>query len=226
MARRPFDGRETFVFKSFDGLPIEAAFLESESNSAVGKRPLVLLVHGEDFVKANRADLGGADFKDLMGAVDVLLAAGRTDPARLGIGGWSYAAQMSALAIGRTNRFETAVAGDGVFDEAAEFGTEDGAGAAGDAWYLGTPWDNPEVFSRNSPAAYIRNATTPTLILHGANDPVNPIGQSMALYRALKHYGVESQFVTYPRERHLPAEERHQVDVMERMIGWFDQHLR
>jgi dipeptidyl aminopeptidase/acylaminoacyl peptidase len=256
---------KTFKFKSFDGLPIEAALMKPASGSATAKRPLVLLVHGgpassftadyfwfnawpqllvtrgyevlmvnprgsvgygEDFVKANRADLGGADFKDLIGAVDAVLAAGETDPARLGIGGWSYGAQMSEWAIGQTHRFKAAVAGDGVFDEAAEFGTEDGPGAAADAWYFGTPWDSPDVFARNSPATYIRNATTPTLIVHGANDATNPIGQSMALYRALKHYGVECQFVTYPREKHLPVEERHQVDVMQRMIDWFDRHVK
>lgn len=182
--------------------------------------------YGEEFVKANRGDLGGGDFKDLMAALGIVLARGETDPQRLGIGGWSYGAQMSELAIGRTHRFKAAVAGDGVFDESAEFGTEDGPDAASDAWYFGIPWDNPELAARNSPATYIRNATTPTLIVHMANDATNPIGQSMALYRALKHYNVESELVTYPRERHLPIEEAHQIDVMKRMIDWYDRHLK
>jgi len=182
--------------------------------------------YGEEFVKANHADLGGGDFKDLMAAVDAVLARGETDPDKLGIGGWSYGAQMSERAIGATHRFKAAVAGDGVFDEAAEFGTEDGPGSAGDAWYFGTPWDNPDVVARNSPSTYIRNATTPTLIFHMANDATNPIGQSTALYRALKHYNVECELVIYPRERHLPSEEAHQIDVMRRMVDWYDGHLK
>jgi dipeptidyl aminopeptidase/acylaminoacyl peptidase len=44
------------------------------------------------------------------------------------------------------------------------------------------------------------------------------------LYRALKHFHVETQLVTYPREQHLPREEMHQID-MKRMLAWFDGHL-
>jgi dipeptidyl aminopeptidase/acylaminoacyl peptidase len=131
---------------------------------------------------------------------------------------------MTQWAIGHTNRFKAAVSGGGVFDQAAEFGTEDGS--ADDRWYFGTPWENPEVFARNSPATYIRNAKTPTLILHGEEDHNNPIGQSQALYRALKHFGVETEFVTYPSEPHLPRQEQHQIDVLQRMLDWFDRHLK
>ena len=180
--------------------------------------------YGEDFEKANRGDLGGNDFKDLMAAVDTVLARGDIDPDKLGIGGWSYGGQMTVRAITQTHRFKAAVVGGGVFDESAEYGTEDDP--ASDEWYMGTPWENPEIYARNSPATYIRNATTPTLILHGAADSTNPVGQSQALYRALKRYDVESQFVTYPREGHLPREEAHQIDVLRRMLDWFDAHLQ
>jgi dipeptidyl aminopeptidase/acylaminoacyl peptidase len=179
--------------------------------------------YGEDFVKANRADWGGGDFKDLMQALDKVLARGEVDPARLGIGGWSFGGEMSEWAITQTDRFKAAVVGAGVFDQSSEFGTEDDP--AYDEWYFGTPWEHPEIFARNSPSTYIRNAKTPTLIFHGANDRSNPIGQSIALYRALKHLNVECQFVTYPRENHLPREELHQIDIMQRMLDWFDRHL-
>jgi dipeptidyl aminopeptidase/acylaminoacyl peptidase len=180
--------------------------------------------YGEKFVKANRGDLGGGDFKDVLAALDAVIARGKTDTGRLGIGGWSYGAQMTQWAIGHTNRFKAAVSGGGVFDEAAEFGTEDGA--AEDLWYLGTPWENPAVFARNSPAAFIRNAKTPTLIVHGEADQNNPVGQSLALYRALKYFGVETELVIYPGEPHLPRQEKHQIDVLQRMLDWFDRYLK
>jgi dipeptidyl aminopeptidase/acylaminoacyl peptidase len=180
--------------------------------------------YGENFLKANRADWGGGDFKDLMAALDTVIARGETDPNRLGIGGWSYGGEMTQWAITQTNRFRAAVTGGGVFDQAAEFGTEDSS--AGDEWYFGTPWEHPEVFARNSPATYIRNAKTPTLIVHGEDDHNNPVSQSRELYRALKHYGVESQLIVYPGEGHLPLQEKHQVDILERMLGWFDRYLK
>jgi dipeptidyl aminopeptidase/acylaminoacyl peptidase len=180
--------------------------------------------YGENFEKANRGDLGGGDFKDLMAAVDSVIARGETDAKRLGIGGWSYGAEMTQWAIGHTQRFRAAVSGQGVFDQAAEFGTE--SGPADDEWAFGLPWEHPEVFARNSPATSIRFARTPTLIVHGEDDRTNPVGQSMALYRALKHYGVESELIIYPGEGHLPHQERHQIDILRRMLDWYDRHLQ
>ena len=180
--------------------------------------------YGENFVKANRADWGGGDFKDLMAALDSVIARGETDPNRLGIGGWSYGGEMTQWAITQTNRFKAAVTGGGVFDQNLEFETE--GSPADDEWYFGTPWEHPEVFARNSPATYIRNARTPTLILHGEDDHNNPVSQSRALYRALKHYGVESELVIYPGEGHLPRQEKHQIDMLERMLEWFDRYLK
>lgn len=66
--------------------------------------------YGEEFLKSSRADWGGGDFKDLMAAVDAVPARGRTDPQRLGIGGWSYGGYMSQWAPTRTDRFRAAVA--------------------------------------------------------------------------------------------------------------------
>ena len=139
--------------------------------------------YGEEFLKANRADWGGADFKDLMAGVDTVLARGETDPNRIGIGGWSYGGYMAEWAITHTNRFKAAVSGAGMFDLAADFGTE--KEPAYDEWYFSTPWEHPERFAHSSPYMYVRNAKTPTLILQGENDPIDPLGQSTALYRAL-----------------------------------------
>ncbi|HET9391551.1 MAG TPA: S9 family peptidase, partial [Steroidobacteraceae bacterium] len=180
--------------------------------------------YSEAFVKANRGDWGGGDYRDLMTVLDVVLARGRTDRARLGIGGWSYGGEMSAWAITQTGRFKAAVVGAGVFDQQAEFETENEPQF--DAWYFGTPWEQPEVFARNSPATYIRNARTPTLILGGANDSSNPVGQSTGLYRALKHFGVETEMVLYPGEGHSPRRLAYNIDMFERILAWYGQHLQ
>jgi len=180
--------------------------------------------YGEEFLKANRADWGGGDFKDLMAAVDTVLAQGETDADHIGIGGWSYGGEMSAWATTQTHRFKAAVVGGVVFDQAAEFETEDTP--AGDEWFFGTPWDHPEIFARNSPSSFIRNAKTPTLIVHGEDDRANPLGQALGLYRALKHYDVETELVIYPREPHGPREEKHQVDILQRMLDWFDRFVK
>lgn len=179
--------------------------------------------YGEEFLKANRADWGGGDFKDVMAAVDAVLARGETDPNRLGIAGWSYGGYMAEWAVTQTDRFKAAVSGAGMFDLAAEYGTE--SGPEGDEWYYTTPWEHPERFYRSSPVTYIRDAKTPTLILQGENDKIDPVGQSTALYRALKRYHVETELAVYPREPHGPREEKHVLDIYTRMLGWFDKYL-
>lgn len=180
--------------------------------------------YSEDFLKANRGDWGGGDYRDLMAVLDAVIARGATDPTRLGIGGWSYGGEMAVWAITQTNRFKAALSGAVVFNQQAEFDTEDNP--ADEEWYFGTPWERPEVFARNSPSTYIRSAHTPTLILAGENDIVNPIGQSRGLYRALKHLGVETEMVTYPGEGHSPRRGSYNVDMFERMLKWYDRYLK
>jgi dipeptidyl aminopeptidase/acylaminoacyl peptidase len=180
--------------------------------------------YDENFLEANRTDLGGGDYRDLMMVLDAVIARGSTDPERLGIGGWSYGAQMSAWAITQSGRFKAAVAGAVVFDEQAEFETE--SHPEGDEWYLGLPWEHPEIYARNSPASYIGNARTPTLILAGEEDATNPVGQSIGLYRALKHLGVETQMVLYPGEGHSPRRGSYNVDMFTRILDWYDAHLK
>ena len=180
--------------------------------------------YGEEFLKANRADWGGGDYRDLIAVLDEVLKQGDVDPNRLGIGGWSYGGEMSEWAITQTDRFKAAVAGAGVYDQQAEFETE--GGSAGDEWYFGTPWEHPDVYARNSPATYIGKAHTPTLILDGEDDTSNPVGQSKGLYRALKHLGVETEMVLYPGEGHSPRNGSYNIDMFERILNWYDRFLK
>lgn len=180
--------------------------------------------YGHRFVEMNRADWGGGDFKDVLAGVDFLIARGLADPDRLGIAGWSYGGYMSMWAVTQTNRFKASVAGAGLSDLASEFGTEDGSSY--DEWFFGTPYEKLDGFIKSSPITFIKNARTPTLILQGENDVTDPIGQSQQFYRGLKRYGVESDFVLYPREGHGFREEKHQLDVLNRIIAWFEGHLK
>jgi dipeptidyl aminopeptidase/acylaminoacyl peptidase len=180
--------------------------------------------YGSRFVGLNRGDWGGGDFKDLMSGVDLLIERGLADPERLGIGGWSYGGFMAMWAVTQTTRFKAAVAGAGLSDLASEFGTEDGP--AYDEWFYGLPYEKLDGFTRSSPITYVKNARTPTLILQGEADVIDPIGQSQQFYRALKRYGVPSDFVLYPREGHEIKEEKHLLDRLNRVVAWFEKYLK
>ncbi len=182
------------------------------------------LGYGQKFVEMNRADWGGGDFKDVMAAVDVMIARGVADPNRLGIGGWSYGGYMAAWAVTQTGRFKAAVSGAPVIDMASEFGTENGSQY--DEWFYGTPYEKLDGFIKSSPITYVRNVKTPTLLLQGEADTTDPIGQSQQFYRGLKRYNVESDFVVYPREPHGLREEKHLIDRLNRVVAWFDRYIK
>jgi dipeptidyl aminopeptidase/acylaminoacyl peptidase len=180
--------------------------------------------YGYDFMVLNRADWGGGDFKDVMAAADDLVARGIADADRLGIAGWSYGGYMAEWTITQTNRFKAAVSGAGMADLAAEFGTEEHPSY--DEWFYGLPYEKPEGFVRSSPITHIRNAKTPTLILQGEADTIDPLGQSQQLYRALKRYNVPVELVQYPREGHGLKEEKHLADRLRRIDEWFEKYMK
>ncbi len=179
--------------------------------------------YGQKFVETNKADWGGGDYKDVMAGVKDLVDRGIADGGRLGIGGWSYGGYMAEWAITQTNEFKVAVSGAGMANLISEFGMEDHP--AGDEWFFGTPWETPEKFLNSSPFLHFKDAKTPTLILQGDADTIDPLGQSEELYRGLKRYGVETELVVYPREPHGFHEEKHLVDRLNRILSWFDKYL-
>jgi len=182
--------------------------------------------YGYTFMVMNRRDWGGADFKDVMAGVDYLIKQGIADPERLGIGGWSYGGYMAAWAVTQTDRFRASVSGAPMTDLALEYGAESNSINAYDTWFLGTPYENLDLFIERSPMTYIKNVTTPTLILCGENDSTDPIAQCYQFHRGLKRYGVETDFVVYPREGHGIREENHRIDVLERMVKWFEKYMK
>ena len=180
--------------------------------------------YGQKFVEMNRGDWGGGDFKDVMAGVHDLVNRGIADANRLGIAGWSYGGYMSEWAITQTNEFKGAVSGAGMANLISEFGTENGS--AYDEWFWGAPYEKPQGFLNHSPFLYLKQAKTPTLILQGENDPVDPIGQSQELYRGLKRYGVTADLVLYPRELHGFQEMKHRVDMQKRMVAWLEKYVK
>jgi dipeptidyl aminopeptidase/acylaminoacyl peptidase len=63
------------------------------------------------------------------------------------------------------------------------------------------------------------------LIVHGEQDANVPVGQAVYFHRALCQFGVEHEFVLYPREGHSFLERGHQIDLLNRTRAWFGRWL-
>ncbi|MEX1159186.1 MAG: S9 family peptidase [Thermomicrobiales bacterium] len=170
-------------------------------------------------------DIGGGEYRDMMAGVDAMIECGIADPERLGIGGWSWGGYMTAWAISQTTRFKAAVMGAGLPNMVTDNSIGD-IPSANDSYFSKSPYEDPEPLWERSAIRYINRVTTPTLVLHGADDERVNTTQGLEMYTALRQRGVRTRFVTYPREGHGIRERKHQIDLMKRIIAWYDEHLR
>jgi len=179
---------------------------------------------GEKFTQGNVKDFGYGDFRDIMAGVDEVLKTVPVDSNRMGITGWSYGGYMTMWAVTQTHRFRAAVAGAGLADWQSYYGENDI-----DEWmipYFGASvYDDPAIYARSAPITFIKNVTTPTLLVVGERDGECPAAQSREFWHALKTLGVETELVIYPGEGHVFNQPDHGRDVMTRLIQWFDHYL-
>jgi dipeptidyl aminopeptidase/acylaminoacyl peptidase len=216
-------GGPTGVFaESFVGLPgiYPIATWAARGWAVLRPNPRGSSGYGKRFRYANMADWGGGDYRDLMAGVDQVIRMGVADSTRLGVAGWSYGGFMTSWVITQTRRFRAAAVGAGVTNLMSFNGTSDIPGFVPD-YFRGEFWDNLEPYRQHSAMFNIRNARTPTLILHGEADVRVPVSQGYELFNALRRQGVETQMVVYPRAPHGPNEPRQQLDLMRRHTEWF-----
>jgi dipeptidyl aminopeptidase/acylaminoacyl peptidase len=184
--------------------------------------------YGAKFQGANKNDLGGADFRDLMAGVDMLRKTYPIDDSKMALIGYSYGGEMAGFVVGKTDRFKAIVSGAPVINQVSEYGTE--RGTIYDRWYYGRPWDHFADVWRQSPISTAIHAKTPLLLLQGGEDVTDPLGQSLEMWRALKQYGAPVALIVYPREGHsetlgnfrsLASQEPwHGIDLRRRMFGF------
>ena len=180
--------------------------------------------YGQKTLAANVNDWGGGDFKDIMTGVDALIARGIADADKLAHIGWSYGGYMTAWTITQTTRYKAAMVGAGLTNMWSMYGTNDIPSVL-IAYFGGIPNQKTlPLYLDRSAMSHIDKVTTPTLILHGANDERVPTGQAYELYRGLKDRGKVTELVFYPREGHGFTEYYHQRDRMQRIYDWVTKY--
>lgn len=183
--------------------------------------------YGQKFADAVFGDQDGNEGQDILYGVN---AAVRRylwiDRERMGIEGVSYGGQLSDWLITQTNEFKAAIPTAGISNlisynymtyynqyEEMEFGQFFHQGRLmDDAW-------------ERSALKHVANAHTPTMLVHGENDPDVPIAEAEQYFVALKDVGVDTIFVRYPREGHGIRETKHVVDWIDRSVAWYQNHF-
>jgi dipeptidyl aminopeptidase/acylaminoacyl peptidase len=183
------------------------------------------MAYGPGFARANFDDWGGGDYEDVISGADFLVNEEYASRDRLGIGGWSYGGYMSAWAVTQTARFKAAVAGAAVTNLFSFHGTTDITPTFLEEYFRDVAYRRAEAYRSHSPVEHVTGAKTPTLVLHGEGDARVPVSQGYEMYYGLRQSGVEVEMVVYPREGHSFREIHHQVDMIRRIVDWFERHL-
>ena len=182
---------------------------------------------GVDFTMVGYGDLVGVEYDDVLDGIDHLIEIGYVDKDRVGMGGGSYGGYFSAWSATRhTDRFAASVVFVGISNQISKRKTTD---IPWEDYYVHwgywTHEDWQDVYSR-SPIKYAHQSKTPTLILHGTEDPRVHPSQSLELYRALKLHGeAPVRLIWYNGEGHGNRMNVHRLDYIVRTMEWFDYYL-
>jgi dipeptidyl aminopeptidase/acylaminoacyl peptidase len=203
--------------------------------------------YGQRFLEEVSGDWGGRPYIDLMKGLDFAEAKYPfIDKNRECALGASYGGYMADWVLTHTNRFKCIVTHDGMSDPAAAFGdTEElwfmewefrplagnGPDAVVEQTHPSHPWDfyntpdsqNPYI--KWSPMRFIKDAHTPTLIVHSQRDMRLDVSQGLELFTALQLRGVPSKMLYYPDEGHWILKPQNSQLWNETVNDWCDRWL-
>jgi dipeptidyl aminopeptidase/acylaminoacyl peptidase len=208
---------------SFD---FEWHVLAAQGYAVIAANPRGSTGYGTAFSRAIFADWGGPDFTDVMAAVDHVAAMGVADPERLGVGGWSYGGILTNYVISKTTRFKAAIAGAGIANVLAGYGTDHYQHEY--EVELGLPWKARDLWVKlSSPYFDVEKIATPTLFLCGQLDVNVPLLATEQLYQAVRRVGkADTQLVIYPDQWHGIVTPSYRQDRYARYIAWYDRYLK
>jgi dipeptidyl aminopeptidase/acylaminoacyl peptidase len=173
--------------------------------------------------------------KTILPGVNKAVELGIADPDRLGVIGTSYGGYTTLSLLVQTKRFTAAVMVSGYSDIVSAYGEfgkdgstysiaveEQGQGLMG-----GTPWQFRERYIENSPIFYLDRVEAPLLILHGTADTAVASFLGDEVFVGLRRLGKEVEYAKYEGEGHgLEGSYANQLDRVNRVIRWFDEHLK
>lgn len=153
-------------------------------------------------------------------AIEKAVEMGVTDPDRVGVGGHSYGAFMTANLLAHSDLFRAGVARSGAYNRTlTPFGFQS---------ERRTFWEAPDLYMKVSPFVHAHKINEPILLIHGEadnNSGTFPI-QSERMYQAIRGNGGNVRLVMLPHESHGYAARESIEHVLYEMLNWFDKYVK
>jgi dipeptidyl aminopeptidase/acylaminoacyl peptidase len=182
--------------------------------------------YGQKFSDAIVGDWGGKPFEDIMkGLAYVQASYPFIDKTKTAAAGASYGGYMINWIEGHTEAFKCLISHDSVFDLRSMWG------ATEELWFpeweqQGTPWTNPEQYTKWSPSYYVKNFKTPMLVIHSQNDLRVPIEQGLQLFSSLQRMKVPSKLLYFTDEDHFVTKPQNAELWWKTMLDWLTGWLK
>jgi dipeptidyl aminopeptidase/acylaminoacyl peptidase len=157
---------------------------------------------------------------DAKAAIDKAVEMGVTDRKRVGVGGHSYGAFMTANLLAHSDLFRAGIARSGAYNRTlTPFGFQS---------ERRTLWEAPEIYLKMSPFMNANKINEPILLIHGEadNNPGTFPIQSDRLYQAIRGNGGTVRYVTLPFESHGYTARESVEHTLWEMISWFDKYVK
>lgn len=153
-------------------------------------------------------------------AIDKGVEMGVVDRDRVGVGGHSYGAFMTANLLAHSDMFRAGIARSGAYNRTlTPFGFQS---------ERRTFWEAPELYAKVSPFFYANKINEPILLMHGEadnNQGTFPI-QSERLFAAISGNGGTARLVMLPLEAHGYSARESTEHTLFEMINWFDKYVK
>jgi dipeptidyl aminopeptidase/acylaminoacyl peptidase len=157
---------------------------------------------------------------DARAAIDKIVELGVGDRERVGVGGHSYGAFMTANLLAHSRLFRAGIAESGAYNRSlTPFGFQ-----AEPRTY----WQAQGIYEQMSPFNYADKIKDPILLIHGQRDDNSgtfPI-QSERLFAAIKGNGGNVRYVQLPLEPHGYSALETQRHVAWEMVNWLDKYVK
>jgi dipeptidyl aminopeptidase/acylaminoacyl peptidase len=153
-------------------------------------------------------------------AIDKADDLGVIDRKRVGVGGHSYGAFMTANLLAHSDLFRAGIARSGAYNRTlTPFGFQS---------ERRTIWEAPEIYARMSPFMHAHKINEPLLLIHGEadNNPGTFPVQSERMYHAVKGNGGNVRYVTLPHESHGYLARESVDHVLYEMLAWFERYVK
>lgn len=170
----------------------------------------------------------------VVSATNHIIGKNFVDPLKIGLMGESFGGYETNFIITQTDLFAAAVSGASIADLTSFYLTvgwdlsiSDMTRFQSEQWRLGkSPFEDPDLYSRNSPIANANSIKTPILIWAGKSDWHVNWNQSVEFYMALRRLGKPATMLLYPDEKHILMKEKNQKDLSLRINQWFNYYLK